>query len=341
MRDQNRPRPAAPSDRHDHESSAVLTLTLNPAIDVCTEVPVLEPERKLHCLDAHRSPGGGGINVARAVRRLGHRVTAVFPHGGSTGALLCQLLRAEGVSIVGVPIDGITREDFSVREQSTGREFRFVVPGPVLTPADVSRCLDKVARRAGPGRFVVVSGSTPPDTELDDLESFLIDLRALGSYVVVDTSGDALAVAARSGVSLLKPSVNELSRHTGRRLSELSDIVAAADDLRTAGPSDAVLVSLGARGAVLLTADARPVVMTPPGVPVVSVVGAGDSLVAGVVCGLRRGESLREAACRGVAAGTAATIAADHQLCHPLDVQRLLGDVEWSRFAPLDATVGA
>src|SRR5262249_5601961 len=88
--------------QRDQEAAAILTLTLNPAIDVCTEVPTLEPNRKLHCLDAQRSPGGGGINVARAVRRLGHRVMAVFPHGGSTGTLLCQLLRAEGVSIVGV-----------------------------------------------------------------------------------------------------------------------------------------------------------------------------------------------------------------------------------------------
>src|SRR5215207_9826896 len=106
----------------------IVTLTLNPAIDVCAAVPALEPERKLHCTDAETSPGGGGVNVARAIHRLGGIATAVFPCGGSTGALLCELLDAEGVTIVPVAASGITRENFAVTELSTGRQYRFVLP---------------------------------------------------------------------------------------------------------------------------------------------------------------------------------------------------------------------
>src|SRR3954468_20520473 len=105
----------------------ILTVTFNPALDVCANVGVVTPHHKLHCDDASRTPGGGGINVARAIHRLGGEATALFPFGGSTGQLLCDLLVAEGVPIAGVPVAGVTREDFAVRESSTAREYRFVL----------------------------------------------------------------------------------------------------------------------------------------------------------------------------------------------------------------------
>ena len=217
--------------------AAILTVTLNPALDVCADVPVVEADHKLHCVDASRTPGGGGINVARAIHRLGGQATALFPAGGSSGALLAELLRAEGVSIAIVPIEGTTREDFSVRETSTGHEYRFVLPGPPLRPAELAACVDEIAGRAEPGSFVVLSGSIPPRTDLDVVAALVQGLRVEGVHVLVDTSGDALAALAGVGVFVLKPSLNELSGHAGRRLASIGEIVDAAEDLRRAGPN--------------------------------------------------------------------------------------------------------
>ena len=127
----------------------ILTVTLNPALDVCASVAVVTTDHKLHCDNASRTPGGGGINVARAIHRLGGEATAFFPYGGSTGQLLCDLLAAEGVPTAGLPVAGVTREDFAVREESTGREYRFVLPGAPLTPGEADRCIEEIVGRSG------------------------------------------------------------------------------------------------------------------------------------------------------------------------------------------------
>jgi 6-phosphofructokinase 2 len=304
--------------------AAILTVTLNPALDVCADVPVVEPDHKLHCVDASRTPGGGGINVARAIHRLGGQATAIFPAGGASGALLGALLEAEGVSVAIVPIEGTTREDFSVRETSTGHEYRFVLPGPPLRSAELAGCLDEILQRTDPGSFVVLSGSVPAGTDLDALAALVHRLQASGAHVVVDTSGDALTALARVGVFLLKPSLNELRGHAGRKVTSIGEIVDAAEDLREGGRNHAVLVSLGADGALLVADGQPPCTIAAPPLRVVSAVGAGDSLVAGLVLGLAAGEPLLEAVRRGVAAGSAATISAGHHLCQPTDLEALL-----------------
>jgi 6-phosphofructokinase 2 len=130
-------------------------------------------------------------------------------------------------------------------------------------------------------------------------------------------------VAARHGAYLIKPSLNELQTHAG--VLDSDDAIAqAARRLLDSGPNEGVLVSLAARGALLVTADGTALMVHAPPVPTVSPVGAGDSLVAAVVLAVERGLDLREAARQGVAAGTAATMAADHTLCHADDVAHLL-----------------
>jgi 6-phosphofructokinase 2 len=314
-------------------------VTLNPALDVCAEVPVVEPDHKLHCRHADLAPGGGGINVARAIHRLGGHATALFPYGGSTGEHLCDLLLGEGVSIVGIPIAGVTREDFAVKETSTGHEYRFVLPGPMLMPTELNRCAAQVLVHAEPGSFVVLSGSIPAGVEPGALTPIVTALREKGCSIIADTSGPALTAQARAGVYLLKPSVNELSGYAGRRLEGTDDIASAAQDLLRSGPNRSVLISLGADGALLVVAGESPVMISSPSVVVNSVVGAGDSLVAGLVLALANGHGLVEAARRGVAAGTAATVAEGHTLCHAADVDRLLPSVHAHRLYEPDGMV--
>jgi 6-phosphofructokinase 2 len=309
---------------HAARFATIVTVTLNPALDVWATTALVAPERKLHCTDAEYTPGGGGINVARALRQLGVEARALFPSGGSTGELLCDLLLGEGTAIEPIPVAGTTRESLAVREAATGRYFRFVLPGPVVTHDELERCIAVVRRRVTPQTLVVISGSLPEGMAPERLALVIAAAQEAGAAVIVDTSGAALDVAARCGVLLLKPSLNELRRHAGRDLPTDAAIVEAACALRDLGPTGAVLVSLGSAGALLVSRGEPAIFVAAPIVPIVSAVGAGDSLVAGVALALQRGCDLQEAARWGVAAGTAATLSADHALCDRADMLRLL-----------------
>jgi 6-phosphofructokinase 2 len=313
---------------------ATLTVTLNPTVDLWTSVPAIEPERKLHCATAETSPGGGGINVARAMRNLGAEAVALFPYGGSTGEILCDLLRHERVPIRPVRVSGATRENLTVTEQSSGRQFRFVLPGPSLSPTEWRACLDEIERATVPGGIVVISGSLPTGTD----PSWMVELVKIasrwGSRVIVDTSGPALMAAAHAGVYLLKPSVHELADCAGRTLTTFDEIADAARRLQESGPTRAVLVSLAADGAMLVVDGLPPRIVEAPRVDVISAVGAGDSLVAGLVVALEAGCDVTEAARRGVAAGTAATMTRRHSLCQPDEAARLLPAVRARALCP-------
>jgi len=316
----------------------ILTLTLNPALDRYVAIPRLEPSRKLHCDHVETSPGGGGINVARAVHRLGGAATAIVACGGSAGVWLRDLLRAEGVVVVPITTTAITREDLTVTELSSGQQYRFVLPGATLERHELERCVAEVLSRLDPRPIVVISGSLPEGVEPGQLAELVTEIRHHCGRAVVDTSGAALVAAADAGAYLLKPSVNELAELTERRLSNVGEIAAAASELLEAGPNEAVLVSLAAAGALLVHRGETPVMVKPPSVPVISALGAGDSLVAGVVLSLERGAQLVEAVRYGVACGTAAVTAAGHTLCSGHDVEALLPDVVVSPAALADQT---
>jgi len=150
-----------------------ILLTLNPALDVSTAIDRVEPVHKMRCGEPTQHPGGGGINVARVLHRLGADVTAIYPVGGATGEALTKLLQAEGVPAQVVPIAGQTRESFSVHEASSGLDWRFVLPGPTLSEAELRACCDALMTAADGGEAargvwvmvpsaLVASGGLPP-----------------------------------------------------------------------------------------------------------------------------------------------------------------------------------
>lgn len=167
----------------------IATLTMNPALDIATSVPMIEPTNKLRCAEPSYDPGGGGINVARAIVALGGEAVAVFPSGGMTGADIERLLGEAHVPFHAVAIEGVTRQSLSVDEGDTGRQYRFMLPGPVLSDADRERCLDAVRKLPQTPHWLVASGSLPPDVPDDFFVSVGALCRALGSRLVLDTSG--------------------------------------------------------------------------------------------------------------------------------------------------------
>jgi 6-phosphofructokinase 2 len=306
------------------------TLTLNPALDESTRVPRVEPDRKLRCSSSVFHPGGGGINVARAIRNLGGRAVAVFPSGGESGRRLEDLLRAEGVDAVAVPVAGSTRENLNVTEESTGRQYRFCKPGPLLSRAELENCFEAVEALA-PLDYLVLSGSLPPGVPPDFYRRAAAAARLHGTRIVLDASGDPLRFGSAAGVYLLKTSLSEFESLTGASAAGDTDRIRAARELIEQGQCEALVLTLGAQGALWVskTECGRVPALT---VPVASGVGAGDSLVAGLLLKLSGGASLREAVAFGVAAGSAAVMRTGTELCRRTDVERL-----WESLEPVPA----
>jgi 6-phosphofructokinase 2 len=300
----------------------ILTVTPNPALDLSTTTETVRDTSKLRCTVARFDPGGGGINVARVIHRLGGDCLALYPAGGAPGQRLRSLLAEEGVASHCVDIAGETRESFSVRERSTGRDFRFVLPGPELAPTEWQACLDAVATHARPGGFVVTSGSLPPGAPADFHARVAQRARAGRCRVAVDASGLSLAEALKAGVDLVKPSLRELRELTGLPLATEPERLAAARALVRDGRAGIVALSLGAEGALLVGAGTE---LRAPSVPVqvATTVGAGDSFLAGLVFAMARGESLQEAFRMGMAASAAALLGLGTTLCRASDALRL------------------
>lgn len=312
----------------------IVTLTMNPALDITTSVEAVRPTDKLRCSATRYDPGGGGVNVARVARVLGGSVFAVFPAGGSHGGLLMRLLSDAGVPFAGIPIVATTRESFTVNEVSTGQQYRFVLPGPCLTLREQERCLQELRIAARSAEFVVASGSLPPGVSADFYQRVADMCRQLGARLILDTSGGGLRHVS-SGVFLLKPSVRELRECVGRPLRTEAEQSAAAHELIDTGRAEVVLVSLGSEGALLATRHATlrfPALPMPDG----SGVGAGDAMVAAITVGLSRGWPLVKSVAFGIAAGAAMLTTPGTAACERADVERFFELVA----APTDITTG-
>jgi|BEDMetMinimDraft_2_1075160.scaffolds.fasta_scaffold01652_4 6-phosphofructokinase 2 len=286
---------------------AILTLTLNPALDLAARASRLRPMHKIRLSGEHFDPGGGGVNVARVAHRLGVPVRALLLAGGPTGALIGELLAAEGVPFETVPIPAPSRIAFNVHEDETGLEYRFVPAGPTIGEETASALLDR-ARRSD-AVFTVASGSLPPGLPPDTYARFARELARAGRRFVLDTSGPALtAAAAEGGMALLKLSLSELESLAGAPLTAGPAVTAAARALLERGVAEEVVVSLGSEGALFVSAHET---LTTPAFPVTatSTVGAGDSFLAGFLTARLEGQPPAAALRFANAAGAAAVSA--------------------------------
>ena len=305
--------------------TGIVTLTMNPALDITTSVGVVRPTDKLRCSATRYDPGGGGINVARIAQVLGGSVSAVFPAGGSTGGLLTKLLRDAGLPFRQIPIATSTRESFTVNETSTGQQYRFVLPGPQLTLPEQVQCLEELRTAAASAEFVVASGSLPPGVPADYYQRVAEVCRQVGALLILDTSGGGLQHIS-SGVFLLKASLRELRECVGRRLATESEQLAAAHELIDSGRARVVLVSVGSYGALLATRQASQRFSAIP-MRSGSGVGAGDAMVAAITVGLSRGWSLAKCVRLGIAAGAAMLKTPGTAACERADVEKLFEQV--------------
>lgn len=301
----------------------IATLTLNPAMDLAVRTPRVVATEKLRCSAPRHDPGGGGINVARVVSTLGGDALAVYPAGGPFGEMLRRALDAIGLAHLPVAISGDTRESFTVDEQASGLQYRFVLPGPRLSEQERLGCLAALRGLHPAPAYLVVSGSFTPGIEPSFFDELLALAGQVGARLVVDLSGEPLAYAARrGGAYLIKPSLNELTSLIGRMPESEREQEGALRELIAAGAAEVIVLSLGAAGALYASGDQLERIAA-PSVPMVSAVGAGDSMLGAVVLALAQGRELGDAVRYGVAAGAATVMRPGTQLCLREDVERL------------------
>lgn len=304
----------------------VVTVTLNPTIDKSCSAPRVVPEHKLRCSEPHFDPGGGGINVARAICYLGGEALALWSCGGPLGELLRDLLVRDALPQQAVSIADMTRENLIVYEESSTQQYRFGMPGPRLSDAEVAHWLDVIAALDPVPDYLVASGSLPPGVP-DDFYAQMIARLPKSCRVIVDTSGEALRRSLAAGVFLVKPNLRELGQLHGAPIDNDEQLRSVARTLVERGQAEAVVVSIGSGGAVLVS-RAGVEQFRSPTVPIRSKVGAGDSMVGGLTLGLLRGLPLREATRFGIAAGAAAVMTPGTQLCRREDTERLYAQLE-------------
>ena len=300
---------------------AIITVTFNPAIDKSTSVPVLIPEKKLNCALPVYEPGGGGINAARAIKKLGGEATAVYLAGGYSGKIFTKLLTDELVESIVTETRESTRENLIVLETASNQQFRFGMPGPNISKQEWQDCLKSIEDIIDV-EYIVASGSLPQGVPTDIFARIALIARKKNARLIVDTSGEALKEAVAAGVYLIKPNLGELSMLLGNEELNIELVDDAAKEVIEKGNCEVVVVSMGSAGAMLVTKEGALQVM-PPAVKRKSTVGAGDSMVAGIVLSLTRNKSLTEAVQYGVASGTAATMNPGTALCRKEDADHL------------------
>jgi 6-phosphofructokinase 2 len=300
----------------------IVTMTVNPSVDKSTRVAHVTAEQKLYCKPPQFDPGGGGVNVARAIKKLGGESLLLYPVGGLTGKMLQTLLDKESLNHRHFPIEGSIRESLVVLEESTGLQYRFGMPGPGFQEQEWEQFLTAMSVMDPVPEYLVASGSLPPGVPVDFYAQVARLGKNRGAKVIIDVAGEALKKALEEGVYLIKPNIREFGELVGKKIHEESQIKGAAQQLVKNGRCELLVISLGAAGALMVSEGVAERIL-PPTVPIVSKVGAGDSMVAGIVLSLAHGRSPRESVFFGVAAGAAAVMTPGTELCRKEDAERL------------------
>lgn len=309
--------------------SDILTITLNPAFDVSTAVGTVTPGPKLRCEEPRYDPGGGGVNVSRAIKRLGGRSKAFVALGGETGAAFKALLDVEGIPVEHFEVTGNSRQSFAVLESTTGRQYRFQLPCPPWSSDQTDNALETLEPLLGRGSIVVLSGSMPagmPANIVETINKMVVDN---GAELILDTSGDALAAAAANrgpAFALLRMDGAEAAEVSGKTFTSPAQLADYGMELIRAGAATRLVMSMGASGTVGVSATER-FFCSPPRLETLSAVGAGDSMVAAIVVELARGGSFRDAVRNGVAAAGSAVLTPATELCSKAMADEILEKV--------------
>ncbi|MBK5209575.1 MAG: 1-phosphofructokinase family hexose kinase [Flavobacteriaceae bacterium] len=285
----------------------IITLTINPALDKSAKVDGLIPDRKLKCHSIQYQPGGGGINISRILKRLEIETICTFTSGGDTGKYLTDLLIKETIQPDIIPVKTWTRENLSVVDTQSNLQYRFGMPGNELSETELDSIKQHLKEIVNREDILVLSGSLTAKMPLDYYAQLIKLFADINVKIVIDTAGSALKEALKEKVFLIKPNQKELAQLAGKEFLHNAEQEAFAMELVASKKAQYVVVSLGARGAFLACIDGVFYKRT-PSVKVKSTIGAGDSMVAGLIYAIQNGFPPEKMLKFGVACGVATTM---------------------------------
>ena len=301
----------------------VVTLTINPALDKSAKVAEMTPFDKLECHDITYHPGGGGINISRVLHRLSVESHCLFPYGGKTGEHLLALLEEQHINVFSSPISIWTRENFAVFDLKTGLQFRFGMPTVAFSEAEMVNVEKLIYEQVADNDIFVISGSLPKGLPTDYYSKVIQNLTAKGVKVIVDTSGPVFNEVLKNKLFLIKPNQKELARLAGKEALDKAEQEAFAMQLITNKTAQYVVVSLGKEGAFMAHKNGIEYV-TAPEISVKSTIGAGDSMVAGLIYAITQNETPKNILRWGVACGVSATLSEGSDLAHKENIEKIV-----------------
>jgi 6-phosphofructokinase 2 len=297
----------------------IVTLTLNPAVDLACTATAVRPTHKIRTFEERFDPGGGGINVAQVVHALGGNALALIMTGGVTGRLVEELLDETGVRWRALPIRGRTRITLNVHDRQSGLEYRFVPEGPNVEQDELRHVMEVL--RDIEADWIVASGSLPRGVPTDFYAQAAAVATLRGQKFALDTSGAALRATIGRGIELLKLSLGELEFLIGHELRTPRAQEREVATLIHSGVARMIAVSLGRDGAILGT-DKTIIRLPALQVQECTSVGAGDSFLAGLVLGVAQRMPHRQALALGMAAGAAAVTSYGTAHLHRADIEQ-------------------
>jgi len=274
----------------------------NTALDKLVDVDVLRAGAMQRISEIRVSFGGKGLHVAQTIASLGESVRLVGLVDATSGPAIAALMRERGVEFHGIEVPGTIRTCLAIRERD-GRITELLEPGPELDAAAREKMLATFRRLARDSDLAVMSGSLPPGCDDATYADLVRELQSAGVRSLVDASGAALRLVIEARPFLVKPNRDEAAALSGKPVGEIAEAAAVVRMLLARGVPMPV-VSLGADGVVAAHGGE----MLHANVPVervVSAVGSGDCLVAGLAAGLMRGDSLEAMLRLGAACGAA------------------------------------
>ncbi|WP_405604251.1 1-phosphofructokinase family hexose kinase [Polaribacter sp. Asnod1-A03] len=301
----------------------VVTLTINPALDKSAKVTEMTPFDKLECNDITYHPGGGGINISRVLHRLGVESNCLFPYGGKTGEHLVDLLEAQHIEVFATPISIWTRENFAVFDIKTGLQFRFGMPTEAFIEEEMKEVEKLINDQISKNDILVISGSLPKGLPTGYYSKIIQNLSVKGVKVIVDTSGPVFNEVLKNELYLIKPNQKELARLAGKETQTKEEQEAFALKMVTDKIAEYVVVSLGKDGAFIAHKNGVDYVAAPI-ISVKSTIGAGDSMVAGLIYGTVKNKNPKEMLRWGVACGVSATLSEGSDLAHKENIDKVL-----------------
>ncbi len=304
----------------------IITLSLNPSIDYILQVPEIRLEDTLRAEYDYFQSGGKGINVSRVLTRLGIANEAWGFCGGDTGKWLRSFLNEEHVLHRFIETTAETRINIILTEQSTQCQLRVSAPGNQIKYSEERALVECFHTLPVSTQWVSLGGSLPPGISPGITRKLIEACQEKGVPVVLDADGDTLKDGLQGRPCLIKPNQYELERLLDRPVRDMKDIIHGARSVIHEGLVEMVVTSLADAGAVLVTKDLAYYGKAPK-VPVISKVGAGDSMVAGLLKGFIDGKSLEDTLRIGIAAGTAAVMTPGTELCLKHDFESLLPQV--------------